>query len=124
VVFCNDTLPQPSFLGPSTFDSPDRFPGLFGSFVRHLRFVRHHHLHLVTALPAPLTGVLAEPGRRVTAEVKSGDPADMLLETVREREADLIVVGARGLSARDRYLMGSVAGNVLRHAPCSVLVVK
>jgi nucleotide-binding universal stress UspA family protein len=63
-------------------------------------------------------------GRPWTSAVVPGDPVDTLLATAKERRADLIILGAPGLSARGRYLMGNVAENVLRRAPCSVLIVK
>jgi len=39
-------------------------------------------------------------------------------------EADLIVVGARGLGGFGRLLFGSISENVLRAARCPVLIVK
>jgi nucleotide-binding universal stress UspA family protein len=64
------------------------------------------------------------PGRRASASVENGDPAQTLLRVAEQREADLIVVGSHGRSGIGRLLLGSVSENVLRHAPCSVLVVK
>ena len=52
-----------------------------------------------------------------------GNPADVIVQEAEESKADLIVVGARGLSARKRITMGSVSTNVMHHAPCDVLVV-
>jgi nucleotide-binding universal stress UspA family protein len=42
----------------------------------------------------------------------------------KERSADLIVVGTRKKGSLERLVEGSVAQNVLRHAPCDVLVVR
>jgi nucleotide-binding universal stress UspA family protein len=53
-----------------------------------------------------------------------GEPASALLATAQERAADLIVVGAlRDTSIADR-LLGTVATEVVRRAPCEVLVVR
>ena len=52
-----------------------------------------------------------------------GNPADVMVQEAEESKADLIVVGARGLSAAKRITMGSVSTNVVHHAPCDVLVV-
>ena len=41
-----------------------------------------------------------------------------------DEQADLIVVGSRGLSAAGRFLLGSVSDGILHHVHCSVLVVK
>lgn len=39
-------------------------------------------------------------------------------------EADLIICGATGLNAVERFLIGSVSENIVRYAPCDVLVVR
>lgn len=57
-------------------------------------------------------------------EVRKGDPADHLIRAATEREADLVVVGTRGLHGLGRLLLGSVARNVLLHTSASVLVVR
>jgi len=64
--------------------------------------------------------------RQVTALYVSrrGDPADELVEVSRELESDLIVVGRRTQSALRRIVLGSVSSQVVRQAPCDVLVVR
>ncbi len=52
-----------------------------------------------------------------------GQPADAIVALARERDADLIVVGMRKKGFIERLVEGSVAQNVLRRAPCDVLVV-
>ena len=63
-------------------------------------------------------------GMPASAHVRSGDPAHEILELAKERRADLIVTGTRGLGALEGLLLGSVARNVLMHAGASVLVVR
>jgi nucleotide-binding universal stress UspA family protein len=41
-----------------------------------------------------------------------------------QQMADLIVMGAKGLGAIARFLIGSVSTRVVQHAKCSVLVVR
>ena len=48
----------------------------------------------------------------------------MILELAEEQGADLVVVGARGATGLQRFLMGSVASKLAHHAPCSVLIVR
>lgn len=67
---------------------------------------------------------ITDAGRRASALVRVGDAASELLAAAEERGADLIVVGSQGLSAIERFLIGSVSENVVRHAACSVLVVR
>ena len=54
--------------------------------------------------------------------VRVGDPASAILDAA--RTADLIVLGARGLGALGRMMIGSVSERVLQHAECPVLIVK
>jgi nucleotide-binding universal stress UspA family protein len=62
----------------------------------------------------------------VTATVypRQGDPADAILDVAEEREADLIVVGNKGMTGAKRFLLGSVPNKVSHHAPCSVLIIR
>ena len=60
----------------------------------------------------------------VVVRAEPGDPADVIVATALEFDADLVVVGSVGLtSPATRFLLGSVAGAVAHHAPCDVLVV-
>jgi len=52
-----------------------------------------------------------------------GDPADELIAAVREKDADLLVVG-NGKAATDRLPLGSVTTTLVHHAPCDVLVTR
>jgi nucleotide-binding universal stress UspA family protein len=53
-----------------------------------------------------------------------GNPAEELVRFAAEAGIDLIVVGTHGRTGIDRLLMGSVTEQILRGAPCSVMVVK
>jgi nucleotide-binding universal stress UspA family protein len=53
-----------------------------------------------------------------------GKPADEILKEASKRHADLIVMGAKGLNALDRFFLGSVSTRVVQHAQCAVLVVR
>jgi nucleotide-binding universal stress UspA family protein/RimJ/RimL family protein N-acetyltransferase len=52
------------------------------------------------------------------------DPADALLATARELDADLLIVGGTALAPGPRLLAGSVANRVSHRASCSVLIVR
>ena len=62
--------------------------------------------------------------RTVEVRVLDGRPATGIVSEAERIEADLIVMGARGLSAVRRLLLGSVSSEVVDHAPCPVLVVR
>src|SRR5688572_10852077 len=56
--------------------------------------------------------------------VREGDPRTEIIAAAELWKPDLIVVGARGLSAFKGFLLGSVSTTVVRQAACPVLVVK
>src|SRR5579863_466439 len=58
------------------------------------------------------------------AVVAVGDPKTAILDHAATMHADLIVLGANGLGAVERFLLGSVSRAVLRFAPCSVALVR
>jgi nucleotide-binding universal stress UspA family protein len=60
----------------------------------------------------------------VTSLICEGDPADVLLDTVRGNHADLVVLGTYGRRGLKRMLMGSVTAEVISRSPVDVLVVK
>lgn len=53
-----------------------------------------------------------------------GHPAEQIIRVAQEEQADLIVMGSRGLSEWKALLLGSVSDHVLHHAHCSVLIVR
>lgn len=61
-------------------------------------------------------------GCAATNDVKYGNPAEQIVLSAREMEADLIVVGHRDQGSLARWLNGSVGASILHHPPCSVLV--
>lgn len=63
-------------------------------------------------------------GFEASSRVVAGDAAAMILNTAETEGVDLIVVGSHGRSGLQRFLMGSVSERVMRHAPCSTLVVR
>ena len=55
---------------------------------------------------------------------QSGNPAEEIMNVATKHRADLIVMGANGLTAIDRFLLGSVSTRVMQYAKISVLVVR
>ena len=60
----------------------------------------------------------------VTRDVELGMPARVIVHAAARLQSDLIVMGSHGRRGLRRALLGSVAENVLRSAPCPVLVVR
>jgi nucleotide-binding universal stress UspA family protein len=62
-------------------------------------------------------------GAKVGRKVRVGGPREEIIDELTEGKADLVVLGTHGLGGFDRLVIGSVAADVVRHAPCSVLVI-
>jgi nucleotide-binding universal stress UspA family protein len=62
-------------------------------------------------------------GPTIEHHVAVGDPADLILTTASTMDADMIIMGSRGLNAASRFLIGSTSTKVTIHAHCAVLVV-
>lgn len=67
---------------------------------------------------------LAGTGVSVRTVEGHGDPADAVVRQAGDEDADLIVVGTRGLNVAQRALLGSVSTRIVHHAHCDVLVVR
>lgn len=63
-------------------------------------------------------------GVNVQTFARQGDPADAILDVAEENDADLIVVGNKGMTGAKRFLLGSVPNKVSHHAPCAVLIIR
>jgi nucleotide-binding universal stress UspA family protein len=63
-------------------------------------------------------------GVHAETHASESEPAEAILQLASEVSADLIVVGSRGLSGIQRFLMGSVSSKVSEHATCSVMIVR
>jgi nucleotide-binding universal stress UspA family protein len=105
-----------------------------------------HLVHAVATAPAPLQVALTKDmvtnlvkehrealeklaERRAHVQfgpgtVEVGDPRDTIVNTAQSLRADLIVMGTHGRRGLSRAMMGSVAEDVMRHAPCPVLTVR
>ncbi|HEY8083379.1 MAG TPA: universal stress protein [Solirubrobacterales bacterium] len=63
-------------------------------------------------------------GLEVQIHPVEGSPVDAILGVAEKTNADLIVVGNKGMTGAARFLLGSVPNNVSHHAPCSVMIVR
>jgi nucleotide-binding universal stress UspA family protein len=67
---------------------------------------------------------LVKAGFTAEAVCQLGKPAEEIMKVASKHRADLIVMGAKGLGAIARFLLGSVSTRVVQHSSCSVLVVR
>lgn len=68
--------------------------------------------------------VLGVNGTAVEVRIQEGDARDEIMRVADEWEADLVVVGSRGLGRAEGFVLGTVSLAVVRHCSCPVLVVK
>ncbi|WP_108883227.1 universal stress protein [Anderseniella sp. Alg231-50] len=70
-----------------------------------------------------LEGLVTAAGIKADAEVRAGKPGPTILTSADECGADLIIIGSHKPGLQD-YFLGSTAARVVRHAQCSVLVMR
>jgi len=63
-------------------------------------------------------------GCAVQTILREGHVAKCIVDTAEELGAELVVVGSRGLSGAQRFLLGTVSQKTMKYAPCSVLVTR
>jgi len=67
---------------------------------------------------------ISSAGFKVNTAVEVGDVRETIIDSAAAWKADLIVVGSHGQRGIQRFLLGSVAEFVARHAKCSVEIVR
>lgn len=100
--------------------APGLYDQVIGSYEESLDEAGREALSIAQAAASRLT----DAGLNANPVLRSGTPAEEIVAVARERTADLVVIGTRGHTGLTRLILGSVARNVLHHAPCSVLVVR
>ena len=63
-------------------------------------------------------------GVNVESVLLKGNPSDELIRYAEEEKMDIIIMGTLGKTGLDRFLLGSVAGNLVRHSKVPVMVVR
>jgi len=106
---------------PLVFSTPPQMaPGYAPEMTERLRDQLAEAQHAVKDAAETLrAGGFRVKTRVVEAEIRAG-----ILDTASEWQADLIVLGSHGRKGFSRFMLGSVAESVARHAPCSVLIVR
>lgn len=77
----------------------------------------------MTTARETLEGLITAAGIKADAEVRAGKPGPTILTAADECDADLIIIGSHKPGLQD-YFLGSTAARVVRHAQCSVLVMR
>lgn len=75
-------------------------------------------------LMAPATAILEAAGIPYSTEVVLGEVGPVLVDMAAQLQVDMVIVGAQGMSALARVVVGSVSRDVLNHCSAPVLVVR
>ncbi len=84
----------------------------------HVGMAPHAHEDVAKA-----HGFLRERGVESEMKVEHGDPAEVILDELRQGGYELVVTGTRGRGPLARLLLGSVSHAIAEGAPCPVLIV-
>lgn len=114
LVYVTPALTMPLATAGGPLEPP--LPEPVGEVARHFRV---HGEHVLKEDAATLAARFAD----VRPRLAEGEPRRAIIEAAREAEADLIVLGSKGLSGIREFFLGSVSHKVLKHARGSVLVV-
>jgi nucleotide-binding universal stress UspA family protein len=104
---------------PETIPSPV----LLASVAQDLEVLAGDLVRDHETIAARAVRMLQDAGFAAVAEVRAGDPREVIVAAARAHDVDLIVVGFHGHSAAHRMMAGCVASHLVAHAPCDVLVV-
>lgn len=77
-----------------------------------------------TALVHGLRDEFIKEGYSVATQVRIGHVIETIVKHVEANRDELLVIGSRDLTKNERLYLGSVSESLLRHAPCSVLIVR
>ncbi len=105
----------PYYVGDVLVQAPGR-PGMpMNEYIREQALVR------LDEMVARIAGTSTVP---VTRDLVSGVPHQVILAQAKEEDADAIVMGTHGRRGLSHLIMGSVAQQVARQAPCPVIIVR
>lgn len=138
-------LPIRTILVPTDFSEPSKYAFRLACGLARDYKARVVLLHVIPPVLTPYGGGLVPPAddflaseRRMDLEalaadhpdltiiprVEIGAPAEEILRVANEIKCELILMGTHGRTGFSRMLMGSVAEEVVRKAPCLVLTMK
>lgn len=63
-------------------------------------------------------------GIKVTEIIREGRPYEQIIHEAKHHDTDLIVIRSKRMGSLEGFVLGSTAERVVRHAPCTVMVVR
>jgi nucleotide-binding universal stress UspA family protein len=111
------TIVEPLYPGDAFIGIPE---SALRAYAKRLEIREQAGIEKLQSLAAEATAA----GIRTEFTQNVGDPGKLICEIAKSWNADLIVIGRRGLSGLSELFMGSTSNYVLHHAPCSVLTIQ
>lgn len=133
IAFCRDIIPDPqntSIRIISAFEYLMPVPtspmgaGTTESYFELEQAARRQAEEVVEQAETQILSLFPGVSIDVTTQVIDGSPQRVIVEAADEWKADLVVVGSHGHGFWSRVLLGSVSDSVVRHAHCSVVMVR
>ncbi|MCX5723132.1 MAG: universal stress protein [Nitrospirae bacterium] len=90
----------------------------------HIEALERPAFERATKLVTALRQDFLKDGFTVDTDVQTDHVIESIVKQVAAQHADLLVIGSRDLTKSERLHLGSVSESLLRHAPCSVLIVR
>jgi nucleotide-binding universal stress UspA family protein/nitrite reductase/ring-hydroxylating ferredoxin subunit len=111
--------------GSPTAETAERVACALGAATKALVTITHGFADPALGDASVARAIEIAEGRGVKTEITLSpkDPADAIVSTAEEADAELIVMGSRGMF-KGEQLIGSVARKVVTHAPCDVLLTR
>jgi nucleotide-binding universal stress UspA family protein len=103
-----------------TIEELPRYPGTVGEVIEEQETAKKH----IEALHKEAIDIAKKHGLEIKTKTRIGHPAKGLVDYVQETKPDLLILGHTGQSAIWGSFLGTTADKVIRHAICSVLVVR
>ena len=103
-----------------TIEELPRYPGTIGEVIEEQETVNIH----IEVLHKEASAIAGKQGLKIKAITRIGHPAKGLVDYIQETKPDLLIIGHTGQSAIWGSFLGTTADRVIRHAICSVLVVR
>jgi nucleotide-binding universal stress UspA family protein len=97
-----------------------RYPGTVGEVIEEKQTADDH----IKLLHDEARQIAGEHGLKIDTGTMMGHPAKALVDFATEAKLDLLILGHTGHSALWGSFLGTTADKVVRHAPCSVLIVR
>ena len=108
----------------STIDSLAPSPSVFSESIQDFASRFQESRKLAEQKLAEYGKIAIDRGISTEWECEADKPEKVILDRAKSWNADLIVMGRRGLRGIKEVLLGSVSNYVVYHAPCSVLIVQ